>query len=25
VNVQYNAPTYPGLVADLTIWLYGTP
>lgn len=25
VAVQYNAPSYPELVDDVTIWLYGTP
>lgn len=25
VAVQYNAPTYPRLVADISIWVYGTP
>jgi hypothetical protein len=25
LSVQYNAPSYPELVADVTIWLYGTP
>ena len=25
VGVQYEAATYPLLVADVTIWLYGTP
>lgn len=25
VALQYNAPTYPELAADVTIWLYGTP
>ncbi len=25
VGVQYDAATYPDLVADVTIWLYGTP
>lgn len=25
VAVQYSAPTYPELVADVAVWLYGTP
>jgi Tfp pilus assembly protein PilO len=25
VTIQYNAPTYPEIVADVAIWLYGTP
>jgi Tfp pilus assembly protein PilO len=25
VAVQYHAPTYPELVADVAIWVYGTP
>lgn len=25
VALQYNAPSYPELAADVTIWLYGTP
>jgi hypothetical protein len=25
VSIKYNAPTEPELVADVTIWLYGTP
>jgi Tfp pilus assembly protein PilO len=25
VAIQYNAPTYPEIVADVAIWLYGTP
>jgi hypothetical protein len=25
VAVQYNAPTYPELVADISVWVYGTP
>lgn len=25
VTLQYNAPTYPGLVADVAVWVYGTP
>jgi len=25
VALQFNAPTYPELAADVTIWLYGTP
>ncbi|HEY7726958.1 MAG TPA: hypothetical protein VID50_00725 [Candidatus Eisenbacteria bacterium] len=25
VAVQYHAPTYPELVADVTVWVYGTP
>lgn len=25
VSIQYHAPTYPRLVADLAIWVYGTP
>ena len=25
VAIQYNAPTYPRLAADVAIWVYGTP
>ncbi len=25
VSIQYHAPTYPSLVADVAIWVYGTP